>query len=1088
MSGGRRGGEDRPESNPNGTSRRDSGGRSDLDDARRSSGRGMWLSDLSIRQPVFITMIVLAVMVVGGISYSRMGLDLFPDISFPVAAIQTTYPGASPEEVERSVTKPIEDAVISVNGVDFVSSTSMDSVSLVIVMFKMDKDDRQAVDDVRMRVNQIRNSLPADVKEPVVLRFDPSAMPVLSFAVADSSGKLSAHELRSIADDLIKPRLEQIGGVAGVTVSGGVVRQVHVDLSTAQLQAQGISPQQVSGAIRGESLDVPAGRVADGQRENLVRMVGQVRSIAQLGEIPVMARPTGGAVRLKDVATISEGQADVRMLSRLDGSDSVVGQIQKQSGANAVQVADAIKRELAGIQREYPDLSIAIASDSSTFTRAAVEEVQFSMLVGAILAALIVLLFFRDLRNTLVTVAGLPVVVLGTFAVLHAFGLTLNMITLMALSLSVGMLIDDAIVVRENIFRHMERGEEPKVAASRGTGEIALAVVAVTSTIVAVFLPIAFTEGIAGIFLRDFGVTIAVAVLVSLVEAFTLAPMLSAYFFKRIDPAAARSGRVSIVARAFDGLNGGYRRLLEWSLGHRLAVVGIGVILFVGSLGVVPLMRISFVSETDQGEFAVGIELAPGSRLGETDRAARTVEGILRAAPEVEHVFTTVGSSGGAVETATVKVKLRSIGQTNAFLERLRPELQQALGTTRFTINRQSSMAGMGGSSGGGTGSLPISFTIQGEDLDVLDQVSADLVARFREIPGAIDADRSSKPGKPGLAIVLDRAKATDLGVSTAGAGLAVRALVNGDTAGTLRADDKDLDIVVRLTEEDRADPASLLGLPLMTSRGSLVPLSQVASVVESSEPTQISREDRRRQITVGTNYLGRDMAAVQADARNVVDSTPLPPGVRVKVGTQQRYQDEMLGSLGMAFGLAALFVYMILASQFGSFVHPFTIMLALPFSIIGALLALFAGRFNFDMLAMIGIILLMGLVTKNSILLVDYTNQLRRRGLGVREAILEAGPVRLRPILMTTLAMIFGMIPVAAGVGAGSELRQPMGVAVIGGLITSTLLTLVIVPVVYSLIAGLSRRITGKGEATGAEPVDETGGERLAAAPEGSG
>ena len=1023
---------------------------------------GMWLSDLSIRQPVFITMLVLGVIVVGAISYSRMGLDLLPNMSLPVAAVQVVYPGANPEEVERSVTKLIEDAVVSLNGVDTVSSTSMDSVSLVLVMFKMDRNDKEAVDDVRMRVNTIRNSLPADVHEPVILRFDPTAMPILSFAVADPSGKRSSQELRAIADDKLRPRIEQVSGVAGVNVVGGVVREVHVDLKAAQLQAQGIPPQQVVQAIRTESLDVPAGRIADGKRENLVRTVGQVRSLAQLGEIPVITRPNGVAVKVRDVATVSEGQADVRMLSRLDGRDSVVGQVQKQSGTNTVQVADGVKRELARLQQEYPDLSFAIAFDSSTFTRQSVQDVQFSMVVGAVLAALVVLLFFRDLRNTLVTVAGLPVVVLGTFAAMYALGLTLNMITLMALSLTIGMLIDDAIVVRENIFRHMERGDEPRVAASRGTGEIALAVVAVTSTIVAVFLPIAFTSGIAGIFLRDFGITIAVAVLVSLVEAFTLAPMLSAYFFKRIDPST--HGRVSLVARLFGGLNLGYRGLLGWALGHRLAVVAVGVLVLAGSLAVVPLMVFSFMPDTDQGQFGVGIELPPGSQLVETDLAARAVEQIVQTAPEVEHIFTTVGTTDGAVETATVNVKLRGRGQTNDVIARLRPQFEQALGGIKLAVDRQSSTMGGGGSSASGAlRNWPIQFAVQGDDFKALDQVSAELVSRFQRIPGAIDADRSSKPGKPGQAIVLDRAKATDLGVTTAQAGSTVRSLINGDRAGTYRASDRDLDIVVRLAEADRADPSSLLRLPIVTARGSQIPLGQVASVVESTEPTQISRENRQRQVIVGTNYLGRSVGEVQADARAAVAGMQLPEGVRVKVAGQQVYQEEMLSSLGLALGLAVLFVYMILASQFGSFVHPFTIMLALPFSIIGALLALFVFRFNFDMLAAIGMILLMGLVTKNSILLVEFTNQLRRRGLGVREAILEAGPIRLRPILMTTLSMIFGMIPVAVGFGAGSEMRQPMGVAVIGGLVTSTLLTLVVVPVAYSLIADLSRLVAGR-------------------------
>ncbi|MDO8670101.1 MAG: efflux RND transporter permease subunit [Dehalococcoidia bacterium] len=1032
----------------------------------------IWLADLSIAQPVFITMCVLAIIVVGLISYTRMGLNLFPNISFPIAVIQTTYPGANPEEIERSVTKPIEDALISINGVDTVSSTSMDSVSMVIVQFDMDKNDKEGVDDIRTRINTMRNSLPADVQDPVILRFDPSGTPIMSFAVADTTGKRSVAELRSILEDQLKPRLEQVQGVAAVNVVGGIVREVHVDLKLAQLEAQGISSSQVTQAIRTESLDVPAGRISDGQREELLRTSGQVKSLAQLGDIPVVTRPSGVVVKIKDVATVAEGQAEVRTLSRLDGRDSVVGQVQKQSGTNTVAVADGIKLELDRLQKENPELSFAIAYDESVFTRQSVQDLMSSLLIGAILAALVVLLFFRDLRNTLVTVAGLPMVLLGTFAVLHLLGITLNMISLMALSLSVGMLIDDAIVVRENIFRHMEGGEEPKIAAGRGAGEIALAVIAVTSTIVAVFLPVAFTGGITGQFMRDFGVTVAVAVLISLVEALTLAPMLSAFFFKRVD--SSRQSQKGLIGSLFEGLNRRYHAVLRWSLGHRLIVVVVAIAIFGASLALLPFMVFSFVPDTDQGQFAINVVLPPGARLGDTDQKVRAVEQIVKGAPEVAHVFTTVGSSDGSVEGATVNVKLRELGQTNGLIERLRPQIQQAITGAKLSINRQSGSAIAGGSAMSALTGAPIQFAVQGDDFNALDQISAELVNRFKEIPGAIDVDRSIKAGKPGQVIILDRSRAADLGVGSAQLGATVRSLVNGDRAGTYRAGNKDLNIIVRLAEADRTNIASIQRLPIMTARGNQVPLSTVATIVESSEPSQISRDNRQRQVLVVANYLGRSVGEVLADARLAVASLDLPSGVTIKVVGQTKMQDEMMSSFSLALGLALLFVYMILASQFRSFVHPFTIMLALPFSIVGALLSLFIFRFNFDMLAMIGIILLMGLVTKNSILLVEFINQLRRRGLSVLEAILEAGPIRLRPILMTTLAMIFGMLPSAIGIGAGSEMRKPMSVAVIGGLLTSTLLTLVVVPVAYSLIADLSARILRSRQAPAAIAVQE--------------
>ncbi len=1020
-----------------------------------------WLGDLSIRQPVFITMLILATMVVGGIAYSRMGLDLFPDIAFPVVAVRTVYPGANPAEVERSVTEPIEEAVASLSGVESVRSTTGDSVSLVIVEFKLNRSAKESLEEVRTRINGMRSTLPAEAKEPVVQRFDPSQTPIISLGVADATGARTPEQVRTLAEDVLKPRLERQAGVAAATVSGGPVREIHVDLRLRSLEAHSVSAQQIILAARTESLDVPAGRVASGGREELWRTVGQVRSLEQIGEIPVVSGLGGAPIRLKEIADISDGFAEVRTISRLDGQESVILEVRKQSGTNTVQVADAVKAEMARLQIEYPDITFATGFDQSTFTKEAVQDLQLSLALGALLAAIVVLLFFRDWRNTLVTVAGLPVILLGTFAVLSVLGMSLNMITMMALALSIGMLIDDAIVVRENIFRHMERGEAPKAAASRGTAEIALAVVAMTSTIVAVFLPVAFTEGIAGRFLRDFGVTIAVAVTISLLEAFTLAPMLSAYFFRPLDPRRAAQGRPGRFSGWFEALSGGYRGLLGWALQHRAVVVVAGGAAFAGSLVVVRFMVFSFAPQTDQGELGLGIELEPGARLERTDRAARAVEAILQSDADVRHVFTTVGSSDGAVEKASLSVKLRQRGHTQQVISRLRPLIEEAVGDAKFSMQAQSTESMMGGGAiVGAIRGRPIQFTIQGEDFSVLDRVSADLLARLRQVPGAVDLDRTIKDTRPGGAIVPDRTRATDLGVTVAQVGSTVRALVNGERVGAFRSEDKDIDIIVRLAAADRSTAADLLRVPIGTARGTTVPLSRVASLAQAEEPDQIYRENRQRTVVVGGGYSGRDLASVLAEARAEVRSMTTPKGVSVKLSGSERYTDETFTSLGIALALAVLFVYMILASQFGSFVHPLTIMLALPFSVIGALLALFVSRFSFDMLGMIGIIMLMGLVSKNSILVVEFVNQLRRRGLPTREAILQAGPIRLRPILMTTLAMIFGMVPAAAGLGAGAEMRQPMGVSVIGGLITSTLLTLVVVPVAYSLMDDLGRLV----------------------------
>jgi len=1022
--------------------------------------QSMWLAELSIRQPVFITMLVAAVLVTGGLFYSRMPMNLLPDVSLPIVAIRTIYPGADPQEVERSVTKPIEDEVASINGVENVRSTSMDSASLVVVEFKMESDPKVALDDVRNKVNAIKNSLPADAKDPVVDKVDFSASAMMTLSISDTSGRRTPEQLRSLVDDVIKPAIERVNGVASLDVTGGSVREVHVDLSLDRLKAYGVPPQQVISSIRGENLDVPGGRISNGGDEELLRTAGRVRSIEELGEIGIPT-PRGALVKLKELATISEGTADVRTISRLNGREAVTAEVQKQSGTNLVQVADGVKRQIENLKRQYPELSFGIGYDQSTFTRQSVQDVQVSLLLGGLLAAVVVFMFFRDLRNTLVTVAGLPVVVFGTFGVLYALGISLNTVTLMALSISIGMLIDDAIVVRENIFRHMERGEEPQVAARTGTAEIALAVVAVTSTIVAVFLPIVFTGGVTGKFLREFGVTVVVAVLISLVEAFTLAPMLSAYFFHRIDPNERdRRGRGRFLS-AFERINDGYRRLLGWALRHRLAVVMVGLVAFAASLATLPLLSFSFLPVIDQGEFLVTVEMKSGTRLQDTDRAARAAEQLILADPEVQQVTTTVGAATGPVDRATFRVKLRSLGRTDEAINRLRPRLTDALPGVTVRVEKQATTAYFGTSAAiGSVRGRPIQFSVEGSDLEQLNRVSLQLADRLRQIPGIIDVNRSVRDGSPERLIIIDRDRAADLGISAGMVGSTVRTLVNGETAGSFRAADKDIDVVVRLQESDRDEPEKVLQIPIVSTRGVQLPLSAVATVSPATEPNQIDRQNRQRQIVVGAGFAGRDLGVVLSRARAAAAAMPLPDGVTIKLAGDLRYMDDAFSSLNLAILLAVLFVYMILASQFGSFIHPFTIMLALPFSVIGALLALLATRFSLDMLAMIGMMLLMGLVTKNSILLVEFTNQLKRRGLSTHEAILRAGPLRLRPILMTTLAMIFGMAPVAAGFGAGAELRQPMGISIVGGLITSTLLTLVAVPVAYSLIDEMGQRI----------------------------
>lgn len=1034
----------------------------------------MWLSDLSIKRPVFITMVICALVVIGGISYVRMGLDLFPDISVPIVSITTAYPGAGPEEIENLVTKPLEEAVSSLNGVDKLRSTSVEGLSTIIIEFKLETPAARAADDVRERVAVTKGRLPKDVYDPIVRRFDPGAIPILTLAITDRRGTLSPAQLRELVDDTIKPRIERVSGVAEVSVTGGPTREIQVDLRLNDLQARNLSVQQIMAAISSENLNLPGGRLDEGKQEPLLRTTGEFKSISEIGKVTV-ANVGGVPIHVNDIATVTDGFKEVRSFSRVDGNDSVTITVQKQSKTNTVSVADAVKSEIKRIESDYPNVDAVIVTDASTFIRDTRDDVIVTLLLGGLFASLVVLFFFHDLRNTLVTVVGLPVIIVGAFAAMFFMGFSQNMITLMALSLSIGMLIDDAIVVRENIFRHMERGAHPMKAASEGTAEIAQAVMATTFTIVAVFLPVAFTTGIVGLIFREFGLTVAVAVLISLFEAFTLAPLLSAYFFKPITEESHQRGRLSAFLKRWEvlysGLSKGYRYLLPLALKHRLLVVLIGAAAFAGALAILPLLGQSFQPEVDEGVFNINIELPPGAALRETDGVAQYVEGALLEQPGAAHVFARVGSDQGSGETASLKVELKRRGHTREFQDAIRAQFAAYPGA-KITVLGLSSM---GGEQRSVLMASPIQVNVRGSNMDDLERVSQGIMDRMSGMPELFNIDRSLRPGKPELTVSIDRAKAADLGLSATQIATTLRVLVNGETASKFRTGDKEYDITVRLRKQDRDKIQDILSLTVPSAKAGAVPLRSMTRLKETSGPVQIDRGQRERQVVIGAFQSGSLGDAVNKIKRELAD-LPLPPGVSLHYTGETEYMEQAFSSLGLAMALAVVFIYMVLASQFGSFVHPFTIMMALPLSVIGALAALLATGKHLDIVSMIGLILLMGLVTKNSILLVDFTIRLRHEGMTREEALLTAGPIRLRPILMTTLAMILGMVPIALGLGAGGEFRSPMGIAVIGGLITSTALTLLVVPVVYTLVDDITRwgRKGGQEISPEATPLEE--------------
>jgi HAE1 family hydrophobic/amphiphilic exporter-1 len=1026
----------------------------------------MRIADISIRQPVFITMIIIALIVIGVLSYMRLGVDLMPDVSLPVIAVTVANPGVGPEEMESQVTKPIEDVLSTINGLDKLSSTSAEGVATIIAQFVLEKDPQVASTEVREKVASIRNTLPREIIEPIINKFDPTAVPIVSFAILSKSGKMSLPEVRSFVEDKIKPLVQQVDGVGAVDIIGGLEREIEVETDLRDMNAQGISIAQVAQAIRGENLNMPAGRVTEKSQDFLVRTKAEFTSLQEMENI-VVANVAGDPVYLKDIAVVKDDFKTKRTISRINDKECISLVVQKQSGTNTVKVADKVHKTMAAVQAANPDLDIRTATDTSLMIKDSRDDVIRTLFLGILLAGLVVLFSFGDLRNTLITVAGLPVCLISAFAVMSALGYTVNVITLMSLSLSVGLLIDDAIVVRENIFRHMDKlGKDPRQAASDGTSEVGLAVTATTMTIVAVFLPVAFTTGIAGKFFRQFGVTVTAAVLISLFEAFTFAPMLSAHFFKKIERNSKKtlSSRFqNFVSKIYEILGNNYRPLLRWALNHRKTIMAITTVIFILSVYLFTVIGTGGTPHGERPEFNLQIQTASGSSLAQTDKIVNSIEKILHKQREIGDVATVVGSTDGSSDVASINVKLKlSTKESRGYQDVLRPMLADIPGAS-ITFQEASFM---GGAAFAALQQLPIQINLKGTNLANLTEASEEVKLALQNINGLVDVNSDNRPPKPEIQIKMDRERASRLGMGTFQVASLMRTFIDGDTTSKYREGDKLFDIRVRASEDVRSDIDNLGRVYMPTTRGGSITLDQVGSLKAVNGPTQIKRANRTRQIIIGANILkGRALNEITQKVNAALAAIHFPPDVSYEFGGQVEMNREMFASLFLALFLAVIFVYMVLASQFGSFVQPFVIMLALPLSIIGAVLGLLLANKLFDMVAFIGVIMLMGLVTKNSILLVDYTNILRRRGMKRFEAIVEAGSTRLRPILMTTMAMVLGMIPVAAGFGTSSSFRAAIGYTIIGGLTSSTLLTLVVVPVVYSIFDDLVQKARRKKE-----------------------
>lgn len=1029
----------------------------------------MKIADISIKQPVFITMVIALIMVLGAVSYTRLGVDLMPDVTLPIVSVATPYPGVGPEEVEQQVTKPIEDVLSSINGLDKISSTSSEGVSVIVAQFKLEKDATQAANECRDKISTIRGSLPRDIQEPIIDKFDASAAPVLSYGIISRNGRLNTVDLRQLIDDEIRPRIERIDGVGQVQVVGGLEREIKVKVDVDKLTLFNLSLAQVSQAIRAENLNLPAGRVTQQSYDFLIRTKAEFQAVDEIGRV-IVANLGGNPIYLRDVAAVIDSTKTRQTISRVNGVENITLVVQKRSGTNTVKVAENVKAAMARVAEDTPDLDIKQSTDESVFIKESRDDVLKSLIEGALLAGLVVFLSFGDLRNTLITIAGLPVCIVGTYAVMAALGFTINVITLLGLSLSIGLLIDDAIVVRENIFRHMEKlGKHPMQAASDGTAEVGLAVLATSLTLVSVFLPVGFATGIAGKFFKQFGITIAAAVLISLFEAFTFAPMLSAYFFKE----SRKNGKTSLTSRldkaitgAYDSLGRGYQPVLNWAIGHRKSVLAITLAIFALSGWLFTLVGIGGTPHGNRPEFNIKVQVASGSSLESTERVVREIEDILKGEPEIRDVFTVIGTTDGSSDEATVNVKLKSRGGADVYQDMLRPKLAGIAGA-RLTFQESMSLSGNSAQS---FQQLPIQINIKSPNLESLTTAADEIRRSLADIPQLVDLNSDYRAPKPEIQIQIDRERASQLGANTLQIASAMRSLVDGDIASRFRQGENLYDIRVLANDTTRDDLDRLSKVYVPTMRGGLITLDQVAKFKVVNGPTQIKRKDRVRQVTVVSNILqGAALNEITREVQTRLKAIDLPKDVTYDFGGQVETNAEMFQTLTLSLGLAIVFVYMILASQFGSFLQPFSLMLALPLSIVGAVLGLLAAGKLFDMVAFIGLIMLMGLVTKNSILLIDYTNVLRRRGHDRTSAILEAGATRLRPILMTSLAMILGMIPVAFGLGASSNFRAGIGFTIIGGVISSTVLTLVIVPVFYVIIDNFESRFKKR------KPIPET-------------
>jgi len=1026
----------------------------------------MWLAETSIKRPVFATMVICALVLLGVVSYPSIGVDLFPKVEFPIINITTTLKGASPEIMDIDVTDKIEEAINTINGVKTIQSSSIEGRSTVSVEFVLERDIDLAVQDVREKISLIRGKLPKDIDEPIIEKVDPDATPVLWLALTGETK--TVRELSTYADEVVKEQIQKINGVGAIRVAGLRLRQVRVWLDVDKMRAYGVTAQDVTKALSRENVELPGGRIESNTKEYSVKIKGEFTDPQQFNDL-IVGYSKGSAIRIKDIGRAEDGMEEKRTIARFNGKPAIGLGIQKQSGTNTVEVIERVKKELNNIKKTLPPgMSINISFDQSVFIKRSISEVQHHLVYGGFFASIAVLLFLKSLRITLISALAIPTSIISTFAIMYFFGFTFNNMTMLALSLSIGILIDDAIIVIENIHRHIHEGMKPMEAASYATKEIGLAVMATTLAIVAIFLPVAFMKGLVGRFFVQFAFTVVFAVMVSMFVSFTLTPMLASRFLKK-EKGEEKKGLLKSLSDRLDkwynALESAYKKILYYALQHRLKIISISIILFVLSMFMTKFLGKEFTPSEDQSRVAVRLQAPVDYSIDEIDAMFKKAEDEIRKIPEVVTVFYAQGFFG-SVNKGNMFVGFKPKSERKKSQEQLKAEMRKMIKDKvpglKASVEDISLL-------GGGIRNVPIQYVIRGRDLESLEKFMNQITAEIGKLPGIVDIDSSVETGKPEVKIYIDRDKSADLGIDIATVAETVNILIGGELDVTKFKDNskgRRYDVKLRLDPEDRSKTDDIGRLFVRSKDGRLVELANIVKIHEGGGPSVINRVDRQRAVTLFANLENKPLGQAKSELDSIA-SKILPVDYTTAYKGAADLMGESFFYLIFALLLGIVMAYMILASQFESFVHPITVLLSMPFSFIGAFGALLITGNTLNIFSFIGLILLMGLVKKNAILLVDYTNTLRERGMDRKEAILHAGPVRLKPILMTTFAMVLGMMPIALGIGEGAETRAPMAITTVGGLITSLFLTLLVVPVAYDLFDELIMKLKKKFSST---------------------